>query len=90
MPNLYDDRVLLQKFEQAIQDLGELEGRRDPQRQKLMQFLRETVEESRELGRVYDQSLGQAIEHSDHLEDLSIGYWTEAVNAEGSKDAPAF
>ena len=59
MPNLYNDRVLLQKLEQAIQDLGELEGRGDPQHQKLMQFLRETVEQCREYGRVYDQPLGQ-------------------------------
>lgn len=64
MPNLYNDRVLLQKLEQAIQDLGELEGQGDPQHQKLMQFLRETVEECREYGRVYDQPLRQQFSRS--------------------------
>lgn len=64
MPNLYNDRTMLQKLEQAIQDLGELEGQGDPQHQKLMQFLRETVEECREYGRVYGQPLTQQLSGS--------------------------
>lgn len=59
MPNLHDDQAVLQKLEQAIQDLGELDGEGAPQRQKLMQFLREAVEECREHGRTYDRHLAQ-------------------------------
>lgn len=55
MGHLYDNIVALQKMEQAIRDLGELNGDSAPQLQKLIQFLREAVDECREFGRVYDQ-----------------------------------
>ena len=57
MPHVYNNDTVLQKLEQAIQDLGELQGDGAPHRQKMMQFLREAVDECREFGRAYDQKL---------------------------------
>ena len=57
MPHVYNNDTVLQKLEQAIQDLGELQGDGAPQRQKMIEFLRGAVNECREFGQAYDQRL---------------------------------
>jgi hypothetical protein len=54
MPHLYNDQVVLQKMEKAIQDLAEVPGEGS---RKLRDFLREAVAECREDSRRYDEKL---------------------------------
>lgn len=57
MNNVYNDQLAIVKLEQAIQDLQELQGDATPQRDKLIHFLRNAVEECQGYSRSYEQRL---------------------------------